>query len=441
MAEDSRYEEAGVEVDAIAPPSDGVGEEVAVDLGGGRKAAATFIFLTVALDMLAMGMIAPVLPKLIEGFVGGSAVRTADFLGWFGTLFALMQFFFSPILGSLSDRFGRRPIVLLSNLGLGLDYLVMALAPTLSWLFIGRVVSGITASSIPTAMAYAADVTPKEKRAGTFGMLSGAFGIGFVLGPAIGGLLGNINPHLPFYASGGLSLLNFCYGFFVLPESLKKENRMSFSWKRANPVGSFTLLRRHRDLLGMAGVLILGYLAQQSLMNVYVIYTDYRYHWTPRTVGISLGVIGIGSALVGGLLVKRAVRSFGERNTMLLGIVLGATGYAFFGLSSAGWLFWAGIPFLNGMGLVWPTAQSMMTHHVSPGEQGQLQGSIQGLRGLAGLVGPAVFTVIFARAITPGSLVPIAGMPFYVASGLVALSFAMVLYVTRRWKQTPAHAA
>jgi DHA1 family tetracycline resistance protein-like MFS transporter len=440
MDEAPQFAEAAVEVDAIAPSASGA-PDVPLGEGKGRKAAATFIFLTVALDMLAMGMIAPVLPRLIEGFVNGSAVRTADYLGWFGTIFALMQFFCSPILGSMSDRFGRRPIVLMSNLGLGLDYMVMALAPTLSWLFLGRVVSGITASSIPTAMAYAADVTPKEKRAGTFGMLSAAFGIGFVLGPAIGGLLGNVNPRLPFWAAGGLSLLNFCYGFFVLPESLKKENRTSFSWKRANPVGSFTLLRRHRDLLGMAGVLLLGYLGQQSLMNVYVIYTDYRYHWTPRTVGLSLGLVGIGSAIVGGLIVRRAVKAMGERTTMLVGLVLGATGYALFGLSTNGWLFWMGIPFLNCMGLVWPTAQSMMTHHVSAGEQGQLQGSIQGLRGLAGLVGPGLFTVVFARAISPGSIIPVAGLPFYVASGMIVLSFAMVVYVTRKWRRGPQTAA
>jgi DHA1 family tetracycline resistance protein-like MFS transporter len=373
----------------------------------------------------------PVLPRLIESMVGGSAVLTADALGWFGTVWAFMQFFCSPILGSLSDRFGRRPIVLLSNLGMGLDYFVMALAPTLGFLFIGRVISGITASSIPTAMAYAADVTPKEKRAGTFGMLSGAFGLGFVLGPAIGGLLGNISPRMPFWVAGALSLLNFCYGFFVLPESLKKENRMQFSWKRANPVGSLVLLRRHKDLLGLSTVLLLGYLGQQSLMNVYVIYTDYRYHWTPRTVGLSLAVVGIFSATVGAGLVKPVVKKIGERRTMLTGLVFGAAGYAFFGISSTGALFWAGIPILNGMSLVWPTAQSMMTRHVAPGEQGQLQGAIQGLRGLSGLVGPGLFTFIFARSIS-GASFRLPGAPFFTACGMIVLSFFAVLWVTRK---------
>ena len=439
MDSEFQRQQAAVEVDAVAPVASG-GPDIPAGEGKGRKAAATFIFLTIALDMIAMGMIAPVLPKLIEGMVGGSAVLTATALGWFGTVWALMQFCCSPILGSLSDRYGRRPIVLLSNLGMGLDYFVMALAPTLGFLFIGRVISGITASSIPTAMAYAADVTPAAKRAGTFGMLSGAFGLGFVLGPAIGGLLGNINPRLPFWVAGGLSLCNFCYGFFVLPESLSLANRMKFSWKRANPVGSLALLRRHKELLGMAFVLLFGYLAQNSLMNVYVLYTDYRYHWTPRTIGLSLGVVGIFSAAIGAGLVKPAVKWIGERRTILTGLLLGATGYALIGYSRTGLLVWFSIPVLNCMSLAWPTAQSLMTRHVSAGEQGQLQGSIQGLRGLAGLFGPGLFTVIFARSISNEHF-RVPGMPFFTASALVGVSFVAVLWVTRNGLRsaTPGH--
>src|SRR6201996_7472516 len=225
-----------------------------------RRAAATFIFLTVTLDMLALGMIAPVLPRLIEGFLNGDASAAAKMIGLFGTIFAGMQFVFSPVLGALSDRYGRRPIVLLSNFGLGADYVVMALAPTLSWLFLGRTISGLTASSVPTAMAYMADVTPHEKRAAAFGMLNAAFGIGFVVGPALGGALGNVNPRLPFWVAAGLSLVNGMYGLFVLPESLKPENRkLKIDWKRANPIGSLALFTRVKGLVPLAGLLTLGY--------------------------------------------------------------------------------------------------------------------------------------------------------------------------------------
>ncbi|MDQ1450845.1 MAG: transporter, family, tetracycline resistance protein, partial [Acidobacteriaceae bacterium] len=245
-------------------------------LSQGRRAAAAFIFVTITLDMLAMGMIAPVLPQLITSFMGNNTASGAEMFGIFGTVWAVMQFGFSPLLGSLSDRFGRRPVVLLSNFGLGVDYLVMAMAPTLAWLFVGRVVSGITSASIPTAMAYIADVTDPKKRAEAFGMVSAAFGLGFVLGPALGGVLGNVSPRLPFWVAGGMSLLNAMYGLFVLPESLPREHRGIFSWKQANPLGSLTLLRRHRELFGMGCVLLLSYLTQQSLVNTWVLYTDYR---------------------------------------------------------------------------------------------------------------------------------------------------------------------
>jgi len=420
--------------------------EFVVDTGGGgsgppprvpkgRRAAAAFIFFTVALDMLAMGMIAPVLPRLITNFLHGNTAEAAQMLGIFGTLFAGMQFFFSPVLGSLSDRYGRRPVVLLSNFGLGLDYLLMAWAPALSWLFLGRVISGLTASSIPTAMAYMSDVTPREKRAAAFGMLSAAFGIGFVLGPAVGGILGNVNPRLPFWAAGGLSLLNGMYGLFVLPESLPKEHRSAFSWKRANPVGSLSLLSRNRVLLGLAGLLLLGYVAQQSLMNVYVIYADYRYHWSVATVGWSLAAVGLFSGLYGAFLVKPAVAWLGERKAMVFGYIGGATGYAMFGLSTTGVLFWFGIPFLNMMSIAWPSAQSIMSHQIGPSEQGQLQGAVNSLRGIAGLFGPGLFTYIFSKSIGLGAPIHLPGMPFLVASAMLVAALGLMV-VIRQTKAT-----
>lgn len=316
-----------------------------------RRAAVMFIFITVTLDILAMGMIAPVLPRLVSDFVSDDTARAAEIFGIFGTVWALMQFVFSPLLGSLSDRFGRRPIVLLSNFGLGIDYFVMALAPNLGWLFAGRVVSGITAASIPTAMAYIADVTPPEKRSGAFGLIGAAFGLGFVLGPAAGGLLGGVNPRLPFWVAGALSLANAMYGLFVLPESLTPERRGRFSWKRANPMGSLALLKSHHSLFGMATVLFLGYVAHQVLMSTYVLYVDYRYHWTAQMVGWSLATVGAFSGVVGALLVKPLVKRFGERAVMLAGLVIGATGFAGFGLATSGLGFFLAIPVFNLWGL------------------------------------------------------------------------------------------
>ena len=399
----------------------------------GRRAAAVFIFFTVTLDMLALGMIAPVFPRLIEGFLNGDTSSAARMLGIFGTVFAAMQFFFSPIVGSLSDRYGRRPLVLLSNFGLGLDYVLMAWAPTLNWLFLGRVISGLTSSSIPTAMAYMADVTPRERRAAAFGMLNAAFGAGFVLGPALGGLLGNINPRLPFWVAGGLSLVNGLYGLFVLPESLSKENRSPFSWARANPVGSLTLIR-HGNMIAIATVLLLGYVAQQVLMNVYVIYADYRYHWTNRTVGLSLALVGTCTIIYGALLVKPAVAKLGERGTMTIGLIGGAIGYSMIGFSKSGLLLWLGIPFLNMMTLTWPAAQSLMSRKASPSEQGQLQGAINSLRGIAGLLGPSFFTYIFSVSIGSGIHVP--GSPFYTAAAMLLIS----LILAQRAARTPAPA-
>ena len=247
----------------------------------GRQAAIIFVLVTVTLDMLTVGLISPVLPKLILDFLGGNMTTAAHWNGWFGLVFALMQFFFSPLLGVLSDRFGRRPVILLSNLGLGLDYIVMAMAPTLGWLFLGRIISGITTSSVPTAMAYISDVTPKEKRAGAFGMIGVAFSVGFILGPAIGGMLGDLHPRLPFWIAAGFSLANWLWGYFVVPESLSAEHRKEFTLRRANPVGSLVLLRSHHELWRLATIQFFAYLAH-NVFSIWTLYAIYRYAWTPR---------------------------------------------------------------------------------------------------------------------------------------------------------------
>jgi DHA1 family tetracycline resistance protein-like MFS transporter len=363
------------------------------------KPAFIFVFITVALDMMAVGITAPVLPKLIIGFRAGDVASAATWVGIFATLWAAMQFVFAPIIGSLSDRFGRRPVILLSNLGLGLDYLLMAVAPTLSWLFVGRIISGITSASYPTAGAYIADVTPPAERAGKFGMLGAAFGLGFILGPAVGGLLGGIDLRLPFWVAAGLSLANATYGYFILPESLPREKRRPFHLRNAHVASSLRLLRSHRELLGMAAALFIMSLAHESLPNTFVLYADQRYGWSEEQVGLALAVIGVGSVLVSMLLVKPLVRRLGERRAAILGLACGTAGFLVFGLAPVGSLFLFGIAGVALWGIANPSFQSLMSHRVDATEQGQLQGALGSIRALTGMIGPLLFTQVFAAAV------------------------------------------
>ncbi|HEY6421572.1 MAG TPA: TCR/Tet family MFS transporter [Candidatus Binataceae bacterium] len=397
-----------------------------------RRAALVFIFVTVVLDMLALGMIIPVLPKLVEDFVGGNAGRAAEIYGLFGTGWALMQFVGSPVLGALSDRHGRRPVILLSNFGLGIDYIVMALAPTVGWLFLGRVISGITSASGATAGAYIADVTPPEKRAGAFGMLSAAFGLGFVLGPALGGVLGNIDPRLPFWVAAGLSLLNAMYGLFVLPESLPRERREAFAWRRANPMGSLTLLRSHAELFGLAIVNFLANVAHEALPTTFVLYAMYRYGWNERTVGIALAAVGICSAIVGAGMVQPLVARFGERRVVLAGLVFGVAGFTIYGVASTAAIFWIGLPVNALWGLAGPPMQGMMTRRVKTSEQGQLQGALSSLRGIAFMMGPILFATTFASFIGARRDWHLPGAPYLLAAILLAAAMLLAWRVTRR---------
>lgn len=391
-----------------------------------RRAALAFIFITIVLDMLAVGMIVPVLPGLVTSFTGGNTEQGARMYGIFGTVWALMQFFFAPVLGTMSDRFGRRPIVLLSNFGLGLDYILMALAPTLSWLFVGRVISGITSASVPAASAYIADVTSEEKRARAFGMLGAAFGLGFIVGPALGGVLGNISPRLPFWVAAALSLVNAMYGLFVLPESLSREKRAPFAWKRANPVGSLKLLRSHPELFGLAGVTFLSSLAHESLPNTFVLYAMYRYKWDQQTIGLALATVGICYGIVQGALVGRIVGSLGERKALIIGLFFGAIGFSIYGVAAAGWIFWLGIPLMSIWGISGPAAQGMMCRRVTSSEQGQLQGAISSLRGITGMLGPGLFTFTFAAFIDPNRRWHLPGAPFLLSAVLLLGSMQLV---------------
>jgi MFS transporter, DHA1 family, tetracycline resistance protein len=395
------------------------------------KAALSFVFVMVVLDIMAIGIIIPVLPRLVEGMAGGDTARGAVIFGIFGTAWALMQFVFSPVLGALSDRYGRRPILLFSTLGLGLDYVLMAVAPDLVWLFVGRVISGIAAATFSTANAYIADVTPPEQRAGAFGMLGAAFGIGFVLGPAMGGVLGDVDARLPFWVAAALTLANFVYGFFVLPESLPQDRRMAFSWARANPVGSLRLLAEHRELLGLAGVAFLFHLAHVVLPAVAVLYTSYRYGWDNKTMGLTLAAVGVASGIVQAGLIKPTVRRLGERATLILGLLFGVAGFAIYGFATTGAGFWAGIPVLALWGMGSAAAMGLMSRLVSGSEQGQLQGACASLVALAGLIGPGLFSQIFAWSIGPDARWDLPGAPFLLAAAMLVAATALAWWVTR----------
>ncbi|MFC5524440.1 TCR/Tet family MFS transporter [Rhodanobacter ginsengisoli] len=396
-----------------------------------QRAALTFIFVTVMLDMLAFGIIIPVLPHLIVQLIGGSIAKAAVWAGAFGALFMLMQFVFSPVQGALSDRHGRRTVILISSLGLGIDFILMALAPALWLLFIGRAVSGVCAASFSTANAYIADITPKEKRAAAFGTLGAAFGIGFIVGPALGGFLGHLHVRLPFWVAAGLSLVNFCYGLFVLPESLPKERRSArFDWRHANPFGALVLLRRYPQVFGLAAVFFLINLAQFSLNSTYVLYTDYRYGWGPQAVGYTLGLVGLCSGLVQAVLVRRLMPALGERRLILAGLLLCVGGYLLFGFAGTAWVFVLGIPFLCLGGLAGPPAQAMMSHQVDPHEQGRLQGALTSLASLAGIFGPALFANLFALFISDHAPVPLPGAAFLLAATLLMVAAVLALRVT-----------
>jgi DHA1 family tetracycline resistance protein-like MFS transporter len=397
-----------------------------------RSAALVFIFITVVVDVLALGIVIPVLPKLVEGFLGGDTAHAAEIFGLFNTVWALMQFIFSPALGALSDRFGRRPVILISCFGLGLDYILMAMAPTLWWLFAGRVISGITAASFSTAGAYIADVTPQEKRAAGFGMIGAAWGVGFVMGPALGGLLGAMDPRLPFWVAAGLTLLNAVYGLFVLPESLAPESRKAFVWRRANPVGSLILLRSHPELLGLSSVNFIYYLAHQVLPSVFVLYASFRYGWDESAVGLTLAVIGVFTIVVQAGVVKRVVERFGERRALFIGLICGGAGYAIYGLAPTGIAFLCALPIFAFMGLFGPAAQGLMTRHVGPSEQGQLQGANSSIMGITGLIGPGLFTLTFASFIGPHRDWRAPGAPFLLAALLMALALVLAWRVASR---------
>ncbi len=396
------------------------------------RATFAFVFVVVLLDMLAVGLVVPVLPKLVVSLGGGTFEDGVRITGWFGFAWAAMQFVISPLLGAISDRFGRRPVILLSSLGLGLDYVLMALAPNLTWLFIGRLLSGATAATIPTASAYIADVTPPEQRAAKFGMLSAAFGLGFVVGPALGGWLGSVDPRLPFWLAGVLSLLNTAWGVFVLPESLPTARRSTFSWRTANPLGGLVFLRQDTTLLVLGAASFLSFLAHESLPGVFVLYTAHRYQWGEGMTGAALAIVGIAATIVSGFVVGPLVRVMGELRALVLGLVCGVLGLGLFAAATTTEVFLVGIAGVAMWGLAGPAMQGLMSRRVDEREQGRLQGALASLRGLTGMAGPILFTQVFAASIGATSAIPWPGAPYLLAALLLLGAIATAGLATRR---------
>jgi DHA1 family tetracycline resistance protein-like MFS transporter len=394
-----------------------------------RKASTAFIFVTVLLDMIAFGIMVPVFNPLVLSFTQQNYTNAAFLGGIFSTIFAVVQLFSSPLLGSLADRFGRRPIILLSNFGTALDYGILALAPNLAWLFVGRVLSGATTASVTVANAYIADVTPEDKRAGAYGMIGACFGIGFVVGPVIGGLLAAHGLRLPFWVAAVLSFANFLYGLVILPESLDREHRNAFSWKRANPFGAVKLLRRHVEISGLAIVSLIDYLAGQALPQLWVFYVLLVFSWNMSTLGASLAVVGVATIVVSAFLTQPVVNLIGERRAILLGLILGAAGFALYGFGNEV-LFWIAIP----INMLWmissSAAQAVMTRRVGKHEQGELQGALNLLRSVAMIVGPLLFTFVFAYSVSSAHAWKTPGAGWVLAACLLLIAAAVAWRVT-----------
>jgi DHA1 family tetracycline resistance protein-like MFS transporter len=392
-----------------------------------RQPALGFIFVTLVLLVLGFGIIIPVLPGLVTQFEGGSVAQGSNAYGSLIGVFALMQFAASPVLGALSDRFGRRKVLLLALAGSTIDNLVMGLAPSLGWLYVGRVIAGLTAGVIATASAYIADVTPPEKRAQSFGLVGAAFGLGFVIGPAVGGLLGHYNLRLPFFASAACLVVNLLYGVFVLPESLPLDRRRPFEWKRANPVGGLVRLRRFPGILGLAGVYFLYMCGNIMLQSIWVLYTGYRYQWGTRQVGLSLAFVGIATAVVQGRLVRPILERLGERRGLAAGLLLSALAMAGYGCATRGWMVYAIVLLGAFGGVAGPATQSLITRHIPADEQGAVQGVLASLGSFAGIFGPPVAAWSFGVCITPGQSLHLPGVAFFEASTLLLVALGLAL--------------
>jgi len=403
-----------------------------------RRAALVFIFITVLIDVIAFGLIIPVLPHLVQQLNGGDTEHAAYWVGVFGTVFAAIQFVSSPIQGALSDRYGRRPVILLSCLGLGLDFCFMALAPSLAWLMVGRIISAVTSASFTTANAYIADITAPEQRAKNFGFIGAAFGLGFIVGPLLGGELGAISPRLPFWGAAVLALTNFAYGLFVLPESLPKEKRSArFDWSHAKPMGSIHLLRRYPHVMGLALCVLLANFAHYVYPSTFVLFADVRYGWQEREVGHVLAVVGVLSVIVNAVLVGRLVKALGERRALLLGLGCGVLGFAIYGAATSPWVFLLGMPISALWAIAQPATQALITREVGADMQGRMQGALMSLTSLAGIIAPATFAGTFGFFIGKRTPVHEPGAAFFLAAIVLGIALLIAARHTRHLHAKP----
>ena len=385
-------------------------------------AALGFIFVTILVDMIGFGIIIPVMPNLIME-LGHTDVSNASTWGmWMIAVYSAMQFLFAPVLGNLSDRYGRRPILLFSLFGFGIDYLFLAFAPSLGWLFVGRVIAGITGASFTTASAYIADISTPEKRAQNFGLMGAAFGLGFIIGPMLGGLLGGFGLRVPFLVAAGLTLLNWLYGFFVIPESLSKENRRKFEWKRANPAGSLKQLAKYPAIIGLVVALVLLFIASHAVQSNWNFYTIEKFGWQPKQIGISLLVVGVSVAVVQGALIRVTIPKLGQARSIYWGFLLYGIGMVLFGMATEGWMMYAITIIYCLGGIAQPALQGVISSQVPANEQGELQGGLTSLMSVTAIIGPIIMMGLFAKFTGKNAPIHMPGAPFYLGAAMIGVS-------------------
>lgn len=402
-----------------------------------KNAAIGFIFITLLVDITGWGLIIPVMPRLIEDLIQGDVSTAARYSGWMGFAYAGMQFLCAPILGGLSDKFGRRPVLLFSLFGFGLDYLILTFAQNIEWLFIGRIIAGITGASITTASAYIADISTPETRAQNFGMIGAAFGLGFILGPVLGGVLGHYGPRVPFVVASALCFLNWLYGYFVLPESLAMDKRRNFSWKRANPVGTLLQLRKYPALLPLITAMVFLYLAGHSVQSNWAFFGIEQFNWNERMIGISLGVVGLLVGIVQGGLVRVVNPRIGNVKSVYYGLVLYAIGLFLFCLATQTWMMFVFlVPYCLG-GLAGPALQSIMSGMVPPNQQGELQGAITSTASATSIIGPPLMTNTFSFFTKTGTPFYFPGAPFALGAVFMAVSLLFAYRALHKYREKP----